>query len=155
MVLWDLEGFLDIEGGFDDCGYEAAVYVPFNVAVEEPDTWIIGLEPEDKVAVRINGQGVSSHGIFWKLSCIGGVVGAGVWVGTRYNLESMTVKMERVFPAIFAVKDKFDDIVFLEDECVGAAAVDGDVVCGLTSRHEGVEGGNLWTDICCVVEERT
>lgn len=155
VVLWDLEGLLDVEWGFDQGGDETAIHMPFDVAVEEPDAWVVGFKPEDKVAEGINQESVSSHGRRGRLSGVGRIVGPSMWVGTHDGLESVTVKMEGVFPRVIAIEDEFNDIVFLKDERVGAAAVDGGVVGGLTSRHEGIQGGNLWTDIGGIVEEST
>jgi len=155
VVFRYLEGLLDVEGGFDQGGDETAINVPFDVAVEEPDTRVIGLEPEDKMAERIDHKSVSSHGHPWRLSSVGRIVRASVWIGTHYGLEYVTVKMKGMFPGVMAIEDDFDDIVLLEDERVGATTVDGDIVCGLTGGHEGIEGGNLWTDIGGIVEECT
>lgn len=155
VVLWDLEGLLDVQWSFDQGGDETAIHMPFDVAVEKPDAWVVGFEPEDKVAEGIDHESVSSHRRPGRLSGVGRIVGPSIWVGTRDCLESVTVKVEGVFPGVIAIEDEFDDIVFLENKRVGATAVDGDVVGGLTSRHEGIQGGDLWTDIGGIVEERT
>ena len=155
MVFWDGEGLLDVEGGFNQCCNEAAVDVPFDVAVEEPDARIVSFESEDEVALRVDGEGISPHGRLWEGSRIGRIVGTGIGLGACHGLESVAVEMEGVLAWVVAVEDEFDDVVLLEDECFGAAAIDGDVVCGVTGGHDGVKGRNLRTDIGGVVEEGT
>ena len=101
-------GGLQGERGLDHGGDETAVYVPFYVAVEEPDAWeemsvwfwavstswgkliwIICFEAEDDVTLRVNHEGISAHGHARE----GGVVGvvAGIFLGADDSLEVVSV----------------------------------------------------------------
>ena len=74
VVSWYLprELLLEHKWGRDECGDEAGVNVPLDVAVEEPHAWIVRSESHDDVAVWSNEEDVSSHG------CL--VEGGVVWV---------------------------------------------------------------------------
>ena len=69
---------MDGERGFDHGGGEARSYVPLNVAVEEPDTGVVGAEAQDKVAVWVDEDGVASHWRGRGRRGVGGVVWARV-----------------------------------------------------------------------------
>ncbi len=160
MLLRECEGFLEGEGGFDHGGDETGCDVPFYVAVEEPDTGVVGAEAEDDVAVWVDHYGVAFHGCGGEGGGGGGgvgvgvgVVGAGVGGGADDGLEGVAVEVEGVFALVGVVEDDVDDVVVGEDEGVGVGAVDGGVGgCG-AGGEGGEEGGDFGADVGYVVEE--
>lgn len=72
--------------------------MPFDVAVEEPDAWVVGAEAQDEVAVWADEDGVAAH---WDGVLRGGRRGRGV-VGTCFcvaadeDLEGVAVEVEGV-----------------------------------------------------------
>lgn len=55
-----VQAVLEGLGGLDDSGHETSLDVPLDVAVEHPDTWVIGAEADDGVAVVLDHDGVAS-----------------------------------------------------------------------------------------------
>ena len=95
MILRDLDFLLHGERRFDHRGDEAGGDVPLDMAVEEPDTWIIGAEAHHDVAARWDHEGVAPHG-HCRESFVADVV-ACVFGGADDGLEGVPVEMERVF----------------------------------------------------------
>ena len=87
---------LDVEWGLDDSGNEPRGNVPLDVAVEEPDTRVVGAEAEDGVAVGVDEDGVATHGRCGEVRGSGGVVEAGFVLAAVDDLEGVAVEMERV-----------------------------------------------------------
>lgn len=81
MIFGNSECFLDFERCFNQgCG-KALVDVPFNVAVEEPDTGIVRLKTENKVTGWTEDDGVAAHrrGRVRCLGCVGRIECAGIF----------------------------------------------------------------------------
>lgn len=115
--------------------------------------WVVRLEAQDDVALRVHHEGIAAHGHARERVVVGIV--ACVFVGADNGLEVVAVEMERVFAGIVAVEDDFDNLVFLENEGVGVAPVDGNISCGVTCGQSSVEGRNFWRYVCFIVEEGT
>ena len=154
MIGWDgkLRG-LDGEGCFDHGGDKATVNVPFYMAVEEPDAWrkmlvvhlvrwwkeliwIVGLEAQHNIALRIYHEGITAHGYAWH-GCVVGIVPC-VLVGTDDSLKVVAMQMERVLARVVAVEYNLDDLVLLQEEGVGVCTVDRKVGSGGASAKGGI-----------------
>ena len=151
MVGGKCDGVLQVQGRFDHGGDEAGRNVPFDVAVEEPDAWVVGAEAEDNVAVGGRHEGISLHRNSWK--CLVACPITCVLLGARNSLEGVAVEMERVAAFVVVVEDDFDHVVLLEDEGVGIGAVDNGVGGEGAGGEGGVEGGDFWAGVGMVVEE--
>ena len=127
--------------------------MPLDMAVEEPDTGVVGAEAEDDVAVRVYHEGVATHGDGGK-GLVHDVV-AGVRGRADDGLEVVAVQVEGVFAWVVVVEDDFDGLVFGEDEGVGVGAVDVGDVCGCGGCEGGVEGWDFGGDVGGIVEEGT
>jgi hypothetical protein len=44
--------------------------MPFNMAMEQPDSGIVSLEAEHNVATGVYGNGITAHGHGWKVSSV-------------------------------------------------------------------------------------
>ena len=88
--------------------------MPFDVAVEQPDTWVVCSEPQDHVAVWSDHEGVAAH---WYLR-EGLVVDISTSLFGRADdcLESVAVEMEGMFTRVVIVEDNLDDLVLFEYE---------------------------------------
>lgn len=146
---------LQLERGLDHGHDQPAVHVPFDVAVEEPHTRVVGAEAEDSVTRRTNKDGISTHGDLGKRD-VGRVVEASIVVGPSDHLEVVCVQVERMFSVVIIVDNQLDDFAVVEHEGIAVDAVDagvGDDVC--RSGESSVESGHLLSDIGDVVEKRT
>lgn len=130
------------------------------MAMEEPNTRVVGLESDDKVGLRVSVKSVSDHWLIsWSVRRRFVVVdrvrsGLVVWT-TLDNLEDVTVQMERMLTSIVVVQDNLDNLVLLQDEgvCVGTidGLLQGDGV--VWCRKNGTKGWNFRSDVGDVVEE--
>lgn len=96
--------------------------MPFDVAMEQPDTRVICSEPQDHVAVRSHHNGITAH---WYLG-EGFVVdiGTGLVGGPDDCLEGVAMEMEGMFTGVVIVEDNLDDLILFEYEGIGVGAVD-------------------------------
>jgi len=62
MVLRYALGILQFERSFNHGRDQTTVHMPFDVAMEEPNTWVVGLESDEEVALRPDHQHISAHG---------------------------------------------------------------------------------------------
>ncbi len=92
--------------------------------------WVVGSEADDIVSVRPYGECISPHRD--RPEIVFGLVRRRVVAGVFWTpcdgLEVVAVKMERVSSRVVVVHDDLYDIVLLQDEGVGVAAVDGRIV---------------------------
>lgn len=68
--------------------------MPFNVAVENPGTWIVGNKTKDKVTHGFNVSGITSHGDSREVSVVRGIKDDLVSIrrfGSRNDLESVAM----------------------------------------------------------------
>ena len=103
VVLGYGEGGLELQRRFDHGGDEPLVDVPLDVAVEEPDAGVVGLEAKHDVAGGVEDEGVAAHGDGW-VGCLGGVGGgevAGVFRRAGDGLEVVAMEMEGVFAGVW------------------------------------------------------
>lgn len=70
--------------------------MPFDVAVEEPNTRVVGLESKNYVPVRSHEDSVPTHRRLGECGSIRSVVCAGLFLRTRNDLECVAVQMERM-----------------------------------------------------------
>ena len=141
---------LDLGRCFDEGGGETGFDVPFDVAVEELDSGVVGNPTDGDGAVARDLDGVATHGGSAGRSVIreeGAAAGAGD------ELEVVAVQVEGVRVAVVVVEGQFDDRVVREHEGVCVGAVDGWVVevCG-RGVHGCVEGGNFGRDVVDIVQ---
>lgn len=92
------------------------------MAVKEPNTGVVGLESDHKIAIWIDEESVSPHGCGWERNIVG--IEACIIFRTSNGLESVSVEMERVLPAIIVIENDIHDLIFLEDERMLVFAID-------------------------------
>ena len=129
--------------------------MPLDVAMEEPDAWVVGDEAEDHVAVGSHEHGVAAHGHGREFGVVLWVVHSGLFLRAVDYLEVVTVKMEGMLAWIHIVQNNLDNFVLLEHlrMCIVAVNIG---VCRQVSRAEhGVEGRYDWSYVGNVAEEGT
>ncbi|KAH3662871.1 hypothetical protein OGATHE_004447 [Ogataea polymorpha] len=131
--------------------------MPFNVAVEKPNTWIVGLESDHKVRVWVHVKNVSSHWVLRRSIWGRFVVRLRSIVRERWtsldNLEHVTVQVERMLTGILVVEHNFDNFVLLKDKSVGVSTVDVGIGSVLAGRQDSSKSRHLWSMVADVVEE--
>lgn len=157
MVLRDGQRLLQGQGGFDKGGGEPRVEMPLDVAVEEPDAWIVCHEPQDHEAQWIDHRGVSAHRDRGKIRVRDVGVGeeAGVFLGAIHGLEVVPVQVEGVFACVVVVDDDLDDLPLGEHKRVRIGAVHGYVCSQLAGAEGCVQGRYFGGFVGDVVEEGT
>lgn len=137
----------------DDGSGQTHLNMPFNVAVEEEDARVVGLEAEDSEGPTIDGDGVTEGR------------GAGVVdvplgpftcarPGAVKDLEMMAVEMEGMTGGIKVVDYDLDDFAVLDDEGVDLA-VDGRVGVAVACSGGRVQGRDLLGNVGQIVEAGT
>lgn len=95
--------------------------MPVDVAVENPDSGVVGYEAEDYEALRWDDYDVSSCGVGWERGVIVGIIWDGITLGivveccsiggfTLDHLEVVAVQMERMGPGVVVIEDDLNDI---------------------------------------------
>jgi hypothetical protein len=131
--------------------------MPLDMTVEEPDSRVVGLKPQDDESVGVNDYGVAAHrdgreGVICDarvLEC------ARLVVGAEDGLEIVPVQMKGMFSRIDVVDDDLDDLILLEDEWVGVRAIDGRVSSELAGGKDSVQRRDLGGGVGYIVEEGT
>jgi hypothetical protein len=114
--------------------------VPLDVAVEEPDTGVVGAETDDGVAVVLDHDRVTSNGSLGNLIRQALVV-TGSDVRALKDLELVAVQVPRVQIVVVVVDNDFDNIVVLHHEWVNLAV---DLGVGGELGANGVGGVKCW-----------
>lgn len=60
-----------------------------------------------------------------------------------------------MFPRVQIVEDNLNDFVVLEDKGVCVDTIDGSVSRIGAGGQDRVQGGDLWTDVSCIIDECT
>ena len=113
--------------------------------------WVIGAESDHRVSAILHHQRVPSHGRL-------GVVSIGpreitcIWGCSLQDLELVAVEVEGVEVGVVIVDDYLDNVAVIEDEWVDGTVDLGIRVIFASYRQSGVEGWDLWGNICNVVE---
>ena len=96
--------------GLDERCCHASFDVELSVAMEEPDTGVVGNKADGDSYTGVDDNGVSPHGCGW-----GGIeTGPLRFVAcTTDNLEYVAVEMERVGPCIVVIQIDLDDLSIL------------------------------------------
>lgn len=115
--------------------------------------WVVGLEAQDEVAVRKDGNGVTAHGNGGEIGRVA-VVDAGVWGRSCDDLKLMAVEMERVGFGVEIVDHYLDDFVVLQDVGVGVHSVDGRVLSVAADTQRCIERRHLGHQIGDIVQGR-
>ena len=84
-----------------------------DVAVEEPDAWIISLEAHNKVARRPDHERISAHRDRREGSVVARVICAPVIISSHDYLEIVAVKMERMLSSIRIVEYDLNNLILL------------------------------------------
>jgi len=135
--------------GLDDCGCETRCDMPFNVAMKELDTRVRSLESQDDVAVTVNTDDISHHGL--GISCRGVVCGIGATAGD--DLELMAVQMPWVLERSLVVDHNLNDVIVAYDEWVDLP-VDGGVVPHALGCGQGsVQSWHMLRQVSDVVDD--
>jgi len=76
--------------------------MPFDVAVEEPNTRVVRLEAQHNVAERVQDEGIAAHGsrAIDGLRGVRDVKEAGIIIGAGDGLEVVAVEVKGVFARI-------------------------------------------------------
>lgn len=128
--------------------------MPLHVAVEHPDTGVIGAEADDGVAVVLDHDGVAFDWGCGDVACQALVEAAVNW-GALQNLEVVSVQVPWVQVVVVVVDDYLDDFVVLHHEGVDLAIYFG-VGRELGSHCVGsVQRWNLGGDIGLAVDSET
>jgi hypothetical protein len=141
---------LDLGRGFDEGGGQTGFDVPFDVAVEELDSGVVGDPTDGDGAVAGDLDCVATH--WWCAGrCVVGEEGAATGAGDE--LEVVAVQVEGVRVAVVVVEGQFDDRVIREHEGVCVGAVNGWVVevCG-RCVHGCVKSRNFGRDVVDIVQ---
>jgi hypothetical protein len=107
-------------GSLDDGSHQTGLNVPLDVAVEEPDTGVVGAETQDGVAVVFDHDCVALDG---GPRDVGeqAFVGAAIEVGALQDLEVVAVQVPRVQVVVVVVDDNFYDVAVLHHEGIDLA----------------------------------
>jgi hypothetical protein len=141
--------------GFYDGSGQASADVPFNVAMNELNTRIIGFETKNNVAAAVDPDRVSSPWDCGKILSI--VSDARVEnVGSRagHDLELVAMQMPGMGAWSEVVDDNLNNIAKVDDVWVRIHAVDDRVLAELFSDTQGsVQRRNLLGKVCNVVNQ--
>lgn len=136
---------------------QAAVHVPFDMAVEEPDARVVSAEADHEIAHRLDYEGVTAHRYRGD-----NITGLGprpvevqcIVVASRDDLEGVSVQVERMFAAVVVVKDELDNTSVRKDEGVGEFSVDGWVCYVFCGSREGSKNcWHDWSHVGYIIEE--
>lgn len=155
VVLRNRHVRLQGERRLDHRRYQPRRRVPLDVAVEEPDSRVVGPEPDHVVAERPHQEDVAAHGDRGELVLgrVGGVVGARVVETAGDRLEVVAVEVEGMLVRVEVVEHNLDHVVAIEDEGVAVGAIDlGRGGCGAGSKG-GVETGDVGWNVADIIDE--
>lgn len=137
----------------DDGGGETSLEMPLDVAMEQPDSGVVGLEADGNVLLGGDEDSVTAGGIRGvDVARVGTRSGVVLASAASDNLEDVTVEMEGVVTGIVVVDDDLDPLVVLDDHGVGVLSVDLGVGREVAGGQGGVQGGDLGHDVGDVVE---
>ena len=154
MVIGNSEsGFLHCEWSFDHCCDKTAIDVPFDVAVEQPDSykisvrllvglgdakliWVIRLEAEHNVRVRIDHEGIPSHRYSWE--CVIVRIWPRLLVTTSNGLKVVSMKMEWVLAGVKAIQYYLNNLVLFQNESIGIGSIDPNLRGTLACTKNGI-----------------
>jgi hypothetical protein len=106
---------VELLGRLDEGRREAHLNVPFNVAVEEEDTGVVGGEAQDGVGVGVDSQDVTAGG-----SSAGARVATAPNTGIRGSplddLELMAVQVEGVDGSVQVVYNNVHSVIVVDNE---------------------------------------
>lgn len=127
--------------------------VPFDMAMEEENAWVVGLEAQDGIGVGIDMDDVPPRwlggetiGAAWVVTC------PATW--TVHDLELVPVEVEWVDGAILVVDDDVNNVVVAHDEGVDGA-VDQRVGVGVACCGCSVQGWDLLRYIWLSIDARS
>lgn len=107
--------FMHLRRGFDESAGQPLGDVPFDMAVDEPNSWVIGAEAKHRVPMVLHHDGIPFHRGRRDICKVAIEVAA---LGDRalQNLELMAVHMPGVQVAVVVVDDDLHDLAVLDDE---------------------------------------
>jgi len=127
--------------------------VPFDVAMEEPDTRIIGPETEDHVPVWSDEDGIPAHWGFGESDIICVITLIRRRAGD--DLECMAVQVEGVFTRVVVIEYDIDDLIPFENIRVRIFTVDCCICCIFTGCKSCEDCGDFRADVCYAIEKGT
>ena len=95
--------------------------LPFDVTVKQPDAWIVSAEAKYYIAIRIDQDGISSHGSLWELDAAG--VRSLMLRGSLDHLKVVAVKMEGMLSRIVVVQYNLNHLAFVEHKRIAIDAI--------------------------------
>lgn len=152
LIIWDRE-VLEVVGSFDKGGHEARNDVVLDMAVEEPDAWIVRSEAPDGVAILVEHDGVPTNRGRRDVGRVASRPNPCIRLRAFEDLELMPVQVHGVKVVVAIIDDKFDDGVVLQNKRVGVNAVYQGIAAVITADGEGgVQGGHLLREVGNVVD---
>lgn len=138
--------------------------MPVDVAVEEPDTGIVGNKADDEIALGGEHESISSRRGGRESRVVVGIVRDGVAVQIVVeggavrrrpidNLEVVPVEMEGVRAGIAVIENNLDDVVMLQDDGMREVAVDLRIGRHVAGRQHGEQGRYLGRGIGDIIQE--
>jgi len=106
--------------------------MPFNMAMKQPNARIIGLEANHRIAVSVDGDGVTFCWHGGKVPPLTSIL-AFAACGPLANLELMPVKMERMDRGVEVVDYDLYDIAFVDHKGIDGSVNRGN--CGIGSAE--------------------
>ena len=151
MVLGELAAAQAV-GGLDDGGRQAHLDVPLDVAVEQPDSGVVGLEAQHGEGLGHDGDRVA-HGRRRRVVDVAARPVARAADGAVEDLEVVPVQVERVGRVVLVVDHDLHDVAVVDDVGVDLAVDDG-IGVFVAGGRGGVEGRHALGDVGDVVDAR-
>lgn len=146
LSLGDIpNNLLQLKRRLDERARETHGDMPFDVAVDEPDSRVVSPEPDARRAAALDLDGVALDG-GGRDGSVAGLVGPGTARRAAENLEVMAVEVEWVVAGREVVEDDFDDLALFNYVGVDLA-IDSGVRSVLADGEESVEGGYILVDV--------
>ena len=91
MILWNSQSLLHLLWSFNEGCNQTGLHVPFDMAMEKPDAWVVGSESKNHVSTGSNKNGVTAHWLSWHIHWDRVIVKTRVLIGTVDKLEVVAV----------------------------------------------------------------
>lgn len=139
-------------GRLDERRREAHLDVPLDVAVEEEDARVVGLDAQPRVRAAVDADDVSPRRR--GAGVAGPVKDAGAALRSLNDLELVAVQVEGVDCWIKIVDDDLDNVTVVDDERQDRSVHTRVCIVGSDGRRS-IQGRCLLHDVCLIVEAHT
>ncbi len=155
MILWNCE-IAQVIRRFNYGSHETRCDVVLDVAMEEPDSGVVGPETPNGRGIFVQHDGVSSDRGSRDILVVDAIpYAAGVWISALEHLVLMAVEMHGVEILMLIIDHKLDYFAIFQDEGVGVDTVDHRVRAVVADCEGSVERGNPLREIGDVVDGET